>query len=171
MSDVAVTKRNGGENLSSLTRRDWEPLRLMREILGWDPFREIAPVLSPQGGSGAFAPAFEVKETKDALVFKADLPGVKQSDLEISLTGNRLTLAGKREAEKEEREDTYYAYERSYGAFRRTFTLPEQVDSAQVKAELKNGELTVVVPKTGVSAARRIPIGAGDKAKPEPTGG
>jgi len=98
-------------------------------------------------------------------VFKADLPGVKESDIEVSLVGNRLAISGKREGEKEEKAETYYAYERSYGSFTRTFTLPSDIDSAHIKAELKNGELTVVVPKAAAAVAKRIPVAAGDKPK------
>ena len=163
MSDIAVRKRNGGETLGPVARREWEPLRLMREMLGWDPFREITPLL-PVGVPG-FAPAFEVKEAKDSYVFKADLPGVKEADLEVNVAGSRLTVSGKREAEKEEKDDTYYTYERSYGSFTRTFTLPAEVDTAHVKAELKAGELTIVVPKTPAAVAKKVPIAAGDKPK------
>lgn len=162
MSNIAV-KQNAGEGLRTTTRRELEPLRLMRDMLGWDPFREIAPLM-PASVAG-FAPAFEVKETKDAFVFKADLPGVKEADLEVSVVGNRLTLAGKREAEKEEKEDTYYTYERTYGTFSRTFTLPNQLDTANVKAELKGGELTVVVPKEPAAVAKKIPVTTGEGSK------
>lgn len=161
MTDLAVTKRNGGESLG--LRRALEPLRLMREMLDMDPFREIVPLI-PSGIAG-FAPAFEVKETKDAYVFKADLPGVRESDLEITVAGNRLTIAGKREAEKENKNDTYYAFERSYGSFTRTFTLPDQVDTTGVKAELKDGELVVAVPKAAAAMPTKIPVAVGEKAK------
>ena len=70
-----------------------------------------------------------MKETKDAYVFRADLPGVKDEDLEISLTGNRLTVSGHREQEKREQSETYYATERAYGSFSRTFTLPDGTDA------------------------------------------
>lgn len=163
MSEIAVRNRNGGESLGSLVRRDVEPFRLMRELLGWDPFREITPLLP--SGISKFAPAFEVKETKDSFVFKADLPGIKEADTEVTVAGNRLTVSGKREAEKEEKDDTYYTYERSFGTFTRTFTLPDQVDTAHVKAELKSGELTIVVPKTAGDVAKKVPITAGEKAK------
>jgi HSP20 family protein len=163
MSDIAVRKRNGGETLGSLVRRDFEPFRFMREMMGWDPFRELTPVLP--AAIPAYAPAFEVKETKDAFVFKADLPGVKEADLEVTVAGNRLTVSGKRESEKEEKDDTYYAYERSYGSFSRTFTLPDHVDTAHVKAELNSGELTVAVPKMPAAVAKKIPVAAGEKPK------
>lgn len=162
MSEIAVRKRNGGDARASLVRRESEPFRLMREMLGWDPFREIAPIWP---AANTYSPAFEVKETKDAFVFKADLPGTKEADVEVSVAGSRLTVSGKREEEKEEKEDTYYAYERSYGSFTRAFTLPAEVDTTHVKAELKSGELTIVVPKTAAAVARKVPVAAGDKAK------
>jgi HSP20 family protein len=72
---------------------------------------------------------------------------------------------GKRETDKEEKDDTYYTYERSYGSFSRSFTLPDQTDPAHVKAELKDGELTIVVPKAPGAVAKKIPVSAGDKPR------
>ena len=115
--------------------------------------------------AGGFAPAFNIKETKDGFVFKADLPGIKEEDLEVTSTGNRVTISGKREAEKEEKDDTFYTYERSFGSFTRSFTLPDSADASHIKAELKNGELTVAVPKTPAAVAKKIPVGTGDKPK------
>jgi HSP20 family protein len=162
MSDITVKSRSGGEN-PAVARRELEPFRLMREMLGWDPFREMAPLVG--GNAAAFSPAFEVKETKDSFVFKADLPGVQEKDVEVTLTGNRLNVAGKRESEKEQKEDTYYTYERSYGSFNRTFTLPDQIDAPHIKAELKGGELTIVVPKAPAAVAKKIPVGGPTQTK------
>ena len=67
--------------------------------------------------------------------------------------------------EKEEKEDTYYTYERSYGSFTRTFTLPDQVDTDHVKAELKAGELTIVVPKSQTAMAKKVQIATSEKPK------
>jgi HSP20 family protein len=108
--------------------------------------------------AGGFAPSFDVRETKDAYVFTADLPGVKEGDLELSLTGNRLTLSGRREEEKREEEDRWFAYERSYGSFSRSFTLPEGVDPDHVQAELKDGVLRVSVPKKAEVKPRKIEL-------------
>jgi HSP20 family protein len=163
MSEIAVRRQNGGELRGPLTRREFEPFRLMREVLGWDPFREIAPLVAT--GAPTYAPAFDVKETKDAFVFKADVPGLEEKDLDVTVTGNRLSIAGKRETEKEEKEGTYYAYERTFGSFSRSFTLPTEVDTAHVKAELKAGELTVVIPKTPAAVAKKIQVGGADKPK------
>lgn len=164
MADISVRKSNEGQSPAPVVRRDWEPFRLMRDMLRWDPFREMTPVFTSEVSS--YAPAFEIKETSESFVFKADLPGVKDQDLEVTTTGARLTISGKREAEyeKETKENNYYAYERSYGSFTRTFTLPEQADLAHIRAELRNGELTVVVPKTAAAVPRKIPV-AGEKPK------
>jgi HSP20 family protein len=140
----------------------WDPFRVMRDVLRWDPFRE----LEAAGGEYAlFAPSFDVKENKDGYVFRADLPGVKEEDLEIALTGNRLTIAGKREQEKREQGETYYATERSYGSFSRAFTLPDGTDGENVKAELKNGVLQVVVPKKPEVQPRKITISKEEASK------
>ena len=82
----------------------------MRDVLRWDPFRELEGAAG--GDYGLFAPSFDVKENKEGYVFRADLPGVKEEDLEISLTGNRLMISGKREQEKHEQGYPYYASER-----------------------------------------------------------
>jgi HSP20 family protein len=144
----------------------WDPFRAVRDAFRWDPFREIEAALGTEyRGAGSFAPTFDVKETKDAYVFRADLPGVKEEDLEISLTGNRLAISGHREQESREQGETYYATERTYGAFTRAFTLPEGVDGENVRAELKNGVLHVNVPKKPEVQPRRISVGSGGEGK------
>ena len=137
----------------------WDPFETMRDLLRWDPFREMAPVgaIAPRA---EWMPSFEVRENKDGYVFKADLPGVKKDDLDVSLTGNRLQITGKRDEEKEAKDDTFYTYERAYGEFTRTFTMPEGIDHAHVKSELADGVLTIVVPKLVAAQARKIPIAA-----------
>jgi HSP20 family protein len=162
MGEISVQKKTSPEIMPA-QRREFEPFRLMRDLLRWDPFQEIKPMWSTE--LAGYSPAFDVKENKDSFVFKADLPGIKEEDLEVTATGNRLTISGKREAEKEEKEDTYYAYERTYGSFARSFTLPEYADVGHIKAELKGGELTIVVPKNPGSVAKKIPVAAGDKPK------
>jgi len=117
--------------------------------------------------TGAFVPTFDVKETKDSFVFRADLPGVKDSDVDISLTGNRLTISGRRQEENKEEGEQFYAYERSYGSFSRSFTLPEGIDAEHVQADLKDGVLTVVLPKKPEVQPKRIALkgGGGDGGK------
>ena len=146
-----IIKKNSGT-------MEWDPFRTMREMLRWDPFREMAPIF-PQL-ERAWMPSFEVRENKDGYVFKADLPGVKQDDIEVSLSGNRLQISGKRDEEKEAKGDTFYTYERAYGSFSRSFTLPDGADADHVKTELEDGVLTLVVPKRPEAQARKIPIAA-----------
>ena len=142
----------------------WEPFRLMRDMMRWDPFAEMLP--SIRQTELAFAPSFEVKETKDAYVFKADMPGVKEDELDVTVAGNRLTVSGKREAEQREESDRYYAYERSYGSFTRAFTLPESADCEHVDADLSNGVLTVSIAKKPESQPKKISLkGIGEKIK------
>ena len=95
-----------------------DPFKAMREMINWGGF----PDLPAQTDALTYMPAFDVKETKEAYLFKADMPGVKESDLEITYQNNQLLVRGKREQEKEEQGETYYAFERSSGAFARTVT-------------------------------------------------
>jgi HSP20 family protein len=104
-------------------------------------------------------PTFEVRENGTAIKLLADLPGVKPDDLEITLQANVLTIAGKREAERKLVEEQFHAYERAFGQFVRSFTLPEYVDLERIASSLEDGVLTIVVPKTGESKSRRIKIG------------
>jgi HSP20 family protein len=106
----------------------------------------------------ATKPDFEVKETKDAYLFKADVPGVKEADIEVTVTGNRLTLAGSRAEEKEEKGDTYYSCERKYGSFTRAYTLPEGADLEHPHADLKAGVLTVAVPKLPEVKPKKVEV-------------
>jgi HSP20 family protein len=147
----------------------WDPFG--REMFRWDPFAEIEPMLGR--GPAVFMPDVEVRETESAFVFKADLPGVRDEDVDIAISGNRITLSGKREAEERREDERYYAYERSYGSFSRTFTLPEgMVDMDKADAELKDGVLTVQVPKKEATQSRRIPIGGrGEEKRTESTAG
>jgi HSP20 family protein len=136
----------------------FDPLRMVRELMRFDPFREVDPFLrSFEENVAAWLPSFDVKETGDGLLIKADLPGVKDKDVNVALTANRLTISGKREEERKEGEQ-YHTYERSYGTFTRTFTLPEDVDADKIHAELKDGVLTLMLPRHPDVKARQIPI-------------
>jgi len=158
MADIVV-RRNGGQLNPT---REMDPLRAFRDLLRWDPFQEISPVwpeLAP-----AYLVPFEVKETQDAYQFKADVPGMKEQDIEVTLTGNRLTISGKRSSEKEETGDTYYTCERSYGSFSRSFTLPDGIDGDHVQARLNNGVLSVAIAKKPGFQPKKISVQT-EKAK------
>lgn len=139
--------------------QQWDPFREMQSLLRFDPFREMRPFFGNYAYPDlTFNPAFEVKETKDAFIFKADIPGVKENDLEVNITGDRLMISGKREEEKKEENETVYAWERTYGAFTRSFMLPHGVDQGHIRAELKEGVLTLVLPKLAEVQPKKIAV-------------
>jgi HSP20 family protein len=158
MAQLPVHHRGWG-----LTRRsEWDPFERMQELIGSDPLESLSRLFR-SGEAPGFIPTFEVKESKDGFVFKADLPGVDEKDIDVSVSGDRITVGGKRESEQHEESDRFYAYERSYGTFNRSFTLPEDVNADAVQASLKDGVLTLMLPKKPEAKSRKIPIGAGGK--------
>lgn len=155
---MAILKR--GE-VSPASRRllQWDPFQTMREMLNLEPGSSLLPELwRGQERLGVFIPSFDVWETQGAYVFKGDVPGFREQDIDISMTGNRLTLSGKREAEQVSESDTYYCSERSMGTFSRTFTLPDGINADQIRADLKDGVLTVNVPKAAEVQPKRIAV-------------
>lgn len=140
---------------------EWDPFRLMDHLLR----TEAAPQrveLTP------FTPRFDVKETPESFTFKADLPGVKESDVDVSLNGSRLTISGKREFDQQKESENFFLLERSYGSFSRSFTLPESADFEKVGAELKDGVLTVQVPKRAASQPRKVTLNTNGGAPKAP---
>ncbi len=132
-----------------------EPFRLMRDFLRWDPYRDTQ-MESERGAY--FLPSFDVKETAESYLFTADMPGIRDEDLDIDLTGNRLTVKGRRDGQIRGEGETYHLTERAFGTFTRSFTLPEEVDAGEVKAELKQGVLTLTIPKRPESKPQKIRI-------------
>lgn len=159
---MANITRRGGDRPAP---QQPELVRRLRDLFDWDPFAEMMPYVGR--GEAGLDVDFDVKETKDAYVFKADLPGVKEQDIDLSLTGNRLTISGKREREEKHEDERMFTWERSWGSFTRSFTLPEGVDAEHVSADLRDGVLTVNVPKTPETQPKKISIGA----QQQPSGG
>jgi HSP20 family protein len=154
-----VGKKDGGQSMP-------DPVQLMRAMMV-DHFLMLQ--MSPWslfGRDVGWNPGFEVRETDDAIIFKADMPGIRTEDLDISLSGNQLQIRGKREHEQDQDEGEVHTYERSFGTFTRSFTLPESADLDQVRSDLKDGVLSLVVPKKPGSAPqrRKIQIGSGSKS-------
>jgi HSP20 family protein len=167
MANLSIRR---GEQREQATPAVWDPTRGMEPFRMFDPFRMMRDIMGPDlfGGlvhpsGGMFAPDIEVKETKDAYVLTADLPGVKEQELEVSVTGNRLMVSGKREEEERREDDRYFAYERTYGAFSRSLVLPEGADMSGIKAELKDGVLAIKIPKRAEVQPKRIQVGQGQK--------
>jgi len=107
---------------------------------------------------GDWVPKVDVSETKDAVVVKAEIPGMEAKDVQASLQENVLTITGEKKQEKEEKDERYHRVERSYGSFTRSMRLPAGVDASKVNAAFKNGVLTVTLPKTAAAKATPIPV-------------
>ena len=129
----------------------------------WDPLSEMNRMFDDMFGSltrrpeglraqqiTEWAPAIDVVTKDGDLVVRAELPGVKQEDVDITLQNNVLTLSGERKAEQEEERGGYYVRERRYGSFSRSLTLPEGVDESKINARYENGVLEVTVEGAAV---------------------
>ena len=143
--------------MATLVRRDQDrvardPFSFARELLSWDPFH--------YGGRAAqtFAPSFEVKEAGDKLVVRADLPGIAEKDLDISVHNGVLSISGHRAAEERKEGESYYVYERQYGSFSRSFALPDTADPEKVDARLENGVLNLTIGKKVEAKPRKIEL-------------
>ena len=112
----------------------------------------------PSWNTGKWAPAVDVAENDEELTVRAELPGIEPKDLEVTVTGNQLTVSGeKRESSEHEGEDFHHS-ETRYGSFRRTVALPEGVDSENVDAQYANGVLTLRLKKTAPTPTKRIEV-------------
>ena len=114
------------------------------------------------GTSGAFSPRLDVKATKDALTVTAELPGMDQKDIDVSVHDGILTISGEKQAGTEEKGTDYHHVERSFGCFSRSISLPDTVETEKIAAAYRNGVLTVTLPKTAkaIEQSKRIPITA-----------
>ena len=108
--------------------------------------------------TSVYTPYFDVKETIENYVFMADLPGLKEGDVDVEICDGCLTIAGEREQDVFGEGESYYALDRHFGAFCLTFTLPNGVESQRVNAQMANGVLTVKVPKLPRGPVCRVAI-------------
>ena len=144
----------------------------MRLVTRWDPqhglsglqeqvnrlFESSFPGRSDNSALTTWAPAVDIYETEDELVVKADLPDVSEKDLDVRIENNALTIRGERKFEKKVEEENYLRVERTYGSFSRSFSLPNTVNSEAIKAEYKNGVLTIELPKRAESKPKQIKV-------------
>jgi HSP20 family protein len=128
-----------------------DPFAVARDLLGWDPFLSGRP-------ASAFTPAFEVKETTDTFVVKADVPGVAEADLDINVHNNVLTVSGARASEERKDGESFALYERQFGSFSRSFSLPDMADGERIEAKLENGVLTLTIAKKAEAKPRKIAL-------------
>ncbi len=106
----------------------------------------------------AWRPLTDIYETKDAYVFKVDLPGFKKEDIKVEFTGETLIMRGERKHEEETKNENCHRLERSYGLFERSFTIPKNVDPKKIEAELKDGILLLTIPKVEEAKTKAISI-------------
>ena len=147
-------------------------------LVRWDPFRELEdmsdrlnrmfgrPAARPESGKEAmtvadWVPAVDISETDVEYLIKAELPEVKKEDVKVTVQHGVLTIHGERKHEKEEKGKRYHRVERSYGSFTRSFTLPDEVDEAKVRAEFKDGMLHLHLPKSEKAKPKAIDVKLG----------
>jgi HSP20 family protein len=142
----------------------------------WDPFGEFSTLqermnrlfedLMPttrmgeeEFNTGTFYPAVDIYEGEKEITLKAELPGIDKKDVHVDINDGVITLRGERKIEKENKKENYHRVERSYGIFNRSFTLPTTVDPGKVKANYKDGVLSVTLPRKEEAKPKSIPVG------------
>jgi HSP20 family protein len=147
-------------------------------IVRWEPAREIASLQGEMnrlfnnlfdtpgnGGTGPrrWIPAMDLVETEDALILRADLPGMGEEDIKVEIEDRTLTISGERASEHEERPEGFYRIERAFGHFERTLTLPKGINASEVSAKFDRGVLEVRIPKPEAVKPRRIEVSPAGK--------
>ncbi len=143
-------------------------------IVRWRPFRDLVsiqdemnrlfddffgrPLARTEWTEGVWSPTVDVSEDKDNVIIRAEMPGTKKEDVNISIQDNVLTLKGEKKQEKEEKDKNYHRVERSYGSFCRSFQLPTSVKTDKIKANYRDGVLNITLPKTEEVKPKQIPI-------------
>ncbi len=146
----ALTPSQGGSAPAELNRLRREIDRLFEE-----PFSFLAPSTSFFEG---WTPAVDIYEDNDKYVVKAELPGMKKEDIDVSLDGNTLTISGERKQEEEKKEGENYRSERFFGRFQRSITLPTAVQADKIEATYKDGVLTLTLPKAEEAKPKQIQV-------------
>jgi HSP20 family protein len=121
------------------------------------------PLVSRSEPSGIGAPIVDIRENDKEFVFEAELPGIGEKDVQVTLRNGVLSLKGEKRSKRDEKRDTYHLVERNYGSFERSFRLPDSADEEKIAADFNNGVLRIVVPKRAeaIRTDKSIPIGKG----------
>ena len=133
--------------------------RLFDTFMGGLP--TFPSMFGPSGGRGlALAPSLDVKETEQEIVVEAELPGLEEKDISLTMQNGVLTIQGEKRLEYDEEKENYHVMERRYGSFQRSLRLPDMVDEGKVEARFDNGVLKVTLPKRPeiAGAQRKIEI-------------
>lgn len=132
----------------------WNKLQQqMTDFIRGMPEMEMSNVATSQ-----WMPLVDIKEKADKFLIKADIPGVKPEEIEVTMEGSTLTIRGERKEEKREDKEGYHRVERSHGTFYRRFTMPDTADAEHIKANSRDGVLEIEIPKRAASKARRIEV-------------
>jgi HSP20 family protein len=141
------------------------PLQLMRELAVMQERMNRAWCAVPErsgeavASRGTWSPAVDIYETENKeVVLKAELPGLQREDIDVTVEGSTLTIRGQRRREETVAEDAYRRVERNYGAFARSFTLPSSVDACAVRADYRDGVLTVRLPPRAGSSEVQVAV-------------
>jgi len=141
-------------------------------IVRWDPFNDLFGIKrdldrflgrwddNEEANMSLWRPAVDIFETKDNMVLRAELPGMKKEDVKINLENNVLSLRGERRFDSEVKRENYQRIERAYGTFCRSFTLPTNVDKNRIEATYRDGVLEVTLPKSEEARPKQIEIKA-----------
>ncbi len=145
-------------------------------ITPWRPFRELEewerrfddlwgrPLLRLPVEERGWMPAVDIFEKEDKFVVKAELPGIKEDDIHVSVVGDTLSIKGEKKTETEVKEEDYYRSERSYGSFCRSIPLPPNVDANKIEASFEDGVLEVTLPKSAKVKPKRVTVSGKKKA-------
>jgi HSP20 family protein len=143
-------------------RFDRDPIEALMRLQG-DYARALKPrVLKPreQVSPRAWSPSVDVYEDTEAIVIRAELPGVNESDIDIEMVGDTLTIRGERKFEEEANRDKYIRIERQFGSFQRAFTIGVPVEADKAKASFRNGILELTVPKAEAAKPKKVQVSA-----------
>lgn len=148
--------------MSNLTR--WNPVSEFEDLLNrYNRYFGLPATNGEREGKDLFrrndwAPAVDIKETKEAFVIEAELPGMKKEDVKVTVHDGVLTIQGERKKEEETDDDKHHRIERVYGSFLRRFTLPENVDEDSIKARFKEGVLSLTLAKAEPAEPKAIEV-------------
>lgn len=139
----------------------WRPFGELSSFRGemdklWDRFLGERPFFKEF--SEGWTPSVDISETDDNLLVKAELPGLEAKDVNVSISGELLTIKGEKKKEKEEKDERHHYVERYSGSFQRSFRLPVNIQSDKVEASFKKGVLTVTLPKSEEAKKKAIEI-------------
>ncbi len=139
----------------------YAPFTDYESVPGLRVFQDTMNRLFAEPNGRPWVPPVDIKETENELIFKADVPDIDMKDIDLSMESGTLTLRGERRFETgagDKKDGGWHRVERSFGKFERVFTLPETVDVEHVKADYKNGTLTVTLPKKEIAKPRQIKV-------------